>query len=92
MKKIVLPVFIVLSACAAVIPEPDPLPPAENDTCNAATYANLIGQDDEALERVLLMGLVRVIRPGMAVSMDYRPNRINFAIGASGRIDRIYCG
>ncbi|NBD30972.1 MAG: hypothetical protein GVY31_13155 [Alphaproteobacteria bacterium] len=80
----------VLTACAQ--PGPLTLPDPAEDSCGAAPHAALVGQDATALERVLIIGPVRVIRPGMAVTMDYRPDRINFEIGQDGRIVRIYCG
>jgi hypothetical protein len=52
----------------------------------------MVGRHDTALERVLILGPVRVIRPGMAVTMDHRPDRINFPISEAGRITRIHCG
>lgn len=74
-------------------PPPDPaLPQSEADLCDAGSYAGLIGRDGTALERVLLLGQVRVIRPGDAVTMDLRPERINFEIGPDGRIARVFCG
>jgi len=81
-------VFIVLAACATTAPLPEPA----EDTCNAGAYDNLIGQQATALERVLLLGAVRVIRPNDAVTMDFRPERINFMIGADESITRIRCG
>lgn len=80
----------VLTACAQ--PGPPTLPDPAEDSCGGAPHAALVGQDATALERVLIIGPVRVIRPGMAVTMDYRPDRINFEIGQDGRIVRIYCG
>ena len=35
---------------------------------------------------------LRVIAPGMAVTMDYRPDRLNIETDAQGRITRIKCG
>ena len=73
-------------------PERPAVPPADQDTCGAAPYARLIGQDATALERELILRQVRVIRPGMAVTMDFRPERINFDIDENDRIARIFCG
>lgn len=91
-----LPLLLILAACAAPAPErsaPQPaVPSAAEDTCGAAPHAALVGQDGTALERVLIMREVRVIRPGDPVTRDLRPQRINFDIGPSGRIDRIFCG
>lgn len=89
----IAPVILLLAACAQT-PGPvlPPVTPIAEDTCNAAQYSDLIGQDATALERVLLMGPVRVIRPDMAVTMDYSAARINFAIDAGNRITGITCG
>ncbi len=68
------------------------MPPPGEDTCQAAPYARLVGQDGTALERELILRQVRIIRPGMVVTADVRPERINFEIAADARISRIYCG
>ncbi len=82
--------FLILLAACAEAEISDPLP--VNDTCNAAAYGNLISQDATALERVLIMGKVRVLRPGDAMTMDYWPDRINFMIDDGNRIAQITCG
>ena len=87
MKKIAF--TMVLAACAETLP---PVPAAAQDTCNAGNYAELIGQDATALELVLILGKVRVIRPGDAVTMDFLTDRINFQIDANERISAITCG
>ena len=87
--------LVVLAGCAAApppVPVPPPVPAPAADTCAAAPYARLIGQDATALERELIMRQVRVIRPGMAVTEEFVGERINFEIDAAGRIARIYCG
>lgn len=94
MKKIpLIAVFVFLAACDVVAPPVarPTLPTPAQDTCNATQYAALIGQDATALERILLLGEVRVIRPGQAVTLDFRPERINFNIGPDNRIATINC-
>lgn len=96
MKKLFLIAPLVfLAACempqSPAAPSGPIVPPAAEDTCNAAQYTALIGQDATALERVLLLGQVRVIRPGDAVTMDFRPERINFNVAADNRITTITC-
>ena len=96
--------LMALSACGASIPAgggmggaavPPPsgsYPTGMDNSCDGERYGTLVGQDATALERVLIMREVRVIRPGMVVTQDYRPDRINFEIDAAGRIARITCG
>ncbi|MEL6683527.1 MAG: I78 family peptidase inhibitor [Pseudomonadota bacterium] len=81
--------LLLLAACAPVAP---PLPPTLEDTCGAGDYAGLIGQDATQLEKVLVLGPVRVIRPGDAVTMDFIPERINFGINADDTIIEVSCG
>ena len=85
--------FLLLAACAVPDTAPAPLPaPALPDTCNATRHMGLIGQPATALERVLIMDMVRVIRPDDMVTMDFRPDRINFYINAEETISDIRCG
>jgi hypothetical protein len=79
---------LLLTGCAAT---QAPLPAPSQDTCNATTYGTLIGQPATALERVLLMGKVRVIRPNQPVTKDFWPDRINFMIDESEVIASISC-
>jgi hypothetical protein len=87
MKRLSL--LILLAACAPASPR---LPPMLEDTCGATDYANLIGQDATALEKVLILGMVRVIRPGDAVTQDFRPGRINFGINNANKVIEVSCG
>ncbi len=88
MKRIIA--LIALTGCAT--PQQPALPPQLEDTCNATRFANLIGQEATALETTLLLGPVRVIRPGDMVTMDFRPDRVNFKIDANEVILAIDCG
>ncbi|PJI86420.1 peptidase inhibitor I78 family protein [Yoonia maricola] len=87
MKRILA--LIALAGCTAAEP---PLPPQLEDTCGAAAFADLIGQDATALERTLVLGPVRLIRPGDVVTMDFRPDRVNFKINDTETIQSIDCG
>ena len=87
MKRLLI--LIALAGCTVAEP---PLPPQLEDTCGATNFADLIGQDATALEKTLLLGPVRVIRPGDAVTMDFRPDRINFKIAENETIRTIDCG
>ena len=93
MKRLVL--LFLLVACGPTQPQINGqpiLPTEEQDTCGARTYANLIGQPTTALEKVLILGRVRLIRPMTAVTMDFVSERINFGIDGSETIKSITCG
>ncbi len=96
MKHILAPfVLLALTACVAAPTGPgqqQPVPEPMPDTCGATPLAGLVGQDATALERELILRPVRVIRPDMAITMDFSPDRINFDIDGANRITRIWCG
>ena len=84
-------------------PEPKPgasQPPAvppEDDACGAAKltdYLNRLPTDDVTTGIAQTVGhdRIRTIKPGDAVTMDFRPDRLNVEIGEDGRIQRIRCG
>ena len=87
MKKLFI--LMILAGCSTAGPS---LTPLAEDTCGAIDYAQLIGQPATTLERVLLLGKVRVIRPGQPVTMDFWPDLINFMIDKGENIDAINCG
>lgn len=103
MKHLVLPICLLLAGCAGVTspqntgggttaPPAGSFPTGTKNTCDGERFGPLIGQDATALERVLFLGQVRVIRPGDLTTEDYVPARLNFNIGPDGRIVSIFCG
>ena len=96
MKKLI--VLLALAACTTASPQiaKDPigrgLPTGLDDTCRAVRYHTLLKQDATALEKVLILGQVRIIRPNSIVTQDYRPERMNFHINTANQIDKISCG
>ncbi len=89
----ILPILLLMlvQACADA-PGMSPVPAEGEDTCGARAQVALVGQGATALERVLILGQVRLLRPGDAATMDHRPERINFLIDGNERIARITCG
>ena len=73
-------------------PVANAIPTGLDDTCGAARYAGIIGQDAFVLERGFRPGEIRVIRPGTVASQEYIPNRLGFEISNSNKIRRIICG
>ncbi|MDQ2095794.1 I78 family peptidase inhibitor [Rhodalgimonas zhirmunskyi] len=59
--------------------------------CAASSLAGFVGQP---VNDVDLAGNdpLRIIAPGMAVTMDYSPERLNVETDANGVIVRFYCG
>jgi len=97
MKKLIL--LMALAACSAQTPTAskpvavgDALPTGMDDTCHAVRYHTLLNQDATQLEKILILGQVRIIRPGTIVTQDYAPQRMNFHVGENGKINQISCG
>ena len=84
--------FLGIAGCSSPPNALPTLPSPEADSCDIRQYADLIGQDATALERVLILGQVRVIRPNTMVTQDFRPERVNFYIAADETIMRLACG
>lgn len=87
-----LMLLVLLAGCGAPTVGEPALPALAEDTCGANQHGALIGQDVSTLEQVLIMRQVRILRPGTAMTMDFRAERINFEIGRDERIKRIFCG
>ncbi len=73
---------MVLAACEATQTE---------DACGADDYRGLVGQPLAAVTLPADLG-ARIIGPDTAVTMDFRPERLNIAVDGSGIIERVYCG
>jgi len=65
--------------------------------CNADKVSHITGQalsarvEQEALHSSGA-GMLRVIRPGQAVTRDYRSERLNLQLNDHGVVVRAYCG
>ncbi|MEL6550947.1 MAG: I78 family peptidase inhibitor [Pseudomonadota bacterium] len=90
--------FAVSCALAACTPV-EPVGPIETPAtgaalapCGADALQGLVGQSREDLMRTEILGPVRIIRPGMAVTMDFLPARLNITLDAAERVTRVSCG
>jgi hypothetical protein len=92
----ILILLVALTACA-------PVPPAETPaetqagTCSAEAAGSLVGKPYSAgaIEQARVASgskAVRVIRPGMAVTMDYRIDRLNVDLDEKDVVTRVHCG
>jgi uncharacterized lipoprotein YajG len=93
---LLLPAVFALAACAsqpAADATTSPAPasamptPAQSHVGKPATDANI-----QSAFKASGAKTVRSIKPGQAVTMDYREDRVNVYQDASGNIERISCG
>lgn len=81
---------LMLAACQLEAPDPPALPPAKS--CGAEGLSDLIGRPATVLETMRFAAPTRILRPGMAMTMDYAPGRLNIEIDAQEVIVRLFCG
>jgi hypothetical protein len=62
------------------------------DACGASAYQYLVGKPGVLLDGMRFSQDVRVIQPGMAVTMDYRADRLNFRLDGRDVIVEVSCG
>ena len=90
----VLLLALPMAACAPMPPQDAP-PQATQCIADAAVWAIGQGVGDEIVERVRVdtgSQSVRVIRPGQAVTMDYRHDRVNIKLNERDAIVGVSCG
>ncbi|MEO5494362.1 MAG: I78 family peptidase inhibitor [Sphingomonas sp.] len=93
MRRIAL-LAVALGGCAAVAPLPGP---PLRGKCSTARLEEFVGKTltvDLIHEAMVRAGVKdsRGIRPGQAVTMDYRADRLNIYTDAKGSIERFSCG
>jgi hypothetical protein len=100
MRAAALICLLAVSACSEPVQSLPPLdsgpagaqPPAAPDSCGAAGYAVLIGQNLSAFQAQARQGPTRILRPGQAVTMDFNEQRLNVAVDANDVITGVRCG
>lgn len=91
-KFLILSALALPMALAACVTEGSgPATPVEN-ACGATALQWMVGRPAAEAGRINHPGTVRVIQPGMAVTMDYRADRLNIEISEAGTIARVFCG
>lgn len=82
-------------------PDPRPAPPsaADLESCNGADYADAVGKFLVAGEagpgEINVDELPephRIMKPGMAYTMEFNPNRLILEVSGTGRIQTVRCG
>ncbi|TVP70910.1 MAG: hypothetical protein EA339_11670 [Rhodobacteraceae bacterium] len=82
--------LFVLAACQPMPDDKDTM--TDPTSCIAPRLQGSVGQRIATLDPVQLPDPKRIIGPGTAVTMDYRPERLNVQHDAAGIIIRIFCG
>lgn len=80
-----------LAACTTM---ERPAAPVEGGACNADPAQPFVGKSASAAEQARTASgarTMRLIRPGQAVTMDYRPDRLNVELDASDNIAKLSC-
>lgn len=92
---------IVFAACAACTPTaaPEPTPPSAKGgaQCSVERMIDMIGEraTPSVVERAQRRSGARTVRrydSGSALTMDFRPDRLNVEVGEFGRIVKLSCG
>ena len=87
----------VLGACASTGPETGGNQPPMADSCKADAAKSVVGQSatPDVVEQARTQAgaeVARVLKPGQAVTMEYRAGRLNVMVDANGVIESVRCG
>ncbi len=96
MRSIIVLTGLALSACAATAPPP-PAGPAGPGICRPGGLAQFTGQPASQqlgadIQRVSGARTLRWVAHGMAVTMEYRADRVTVWLTADNRVERANCG
>lgn len=80
-----------LAACQMVAPVSPPPPPIAG-ACGADGLQGLVGQPAQVLDTMRFSQALRILRPGMAMTMDYSAERLNIEVDGNEQIIRVSCG
>lgn len=81
---------LLLAACQAGAPAA----PAEagQTACAAERFGQWVGKPLESLDKSQLPAQTRILHPDSVATMDYRADRLNVHVDASGKVARVVCG
>jgi hypothetical protein len=95
--RIVLVAALLSSACTPVEMRGEtPAAPPVAAACNADSLGDLVGKRASDARADVMQSrsgarTLRWIAPNTAVTMDFRPDRLNVYVDAKGRIERFTC-
>jgi len=61
------------------------------DICGASHFQDLIGKPESQINRDALPLHTRIIRPGVMVTQDFLPERLNIRVGPDGKVASLQC-
>ena len=61
------------------------------DTCHASQFRALVGTAASGINRDTLPAHTRIISPGMMVTQDFSPERLNIRVGPDGKVAALEC-
>ena len=99
MRKVIALAPLLIAACSTVSAKQD-VPNQEQATggeCRSAGIEGFAGSEaSEAVGNEILAKtgakLLRWLKPGQMVTMEFRADRVNAHLDASGKIERVNCG
>ena len=93
MKHLIpLAALLLVAACDMAMPEPDVDGMPTSDALCGADDQSLVGRPEAVLAAMTFPLSTRIFRTGDALTMDYRPDRLNIEIGVDDTIVVVSCG
>lgn len=90
--RLSLGLVLMLAACAQVGNDKAGGPAGPVGTCAAKDHQDWVGKRVDVLNDVELPPGTRVLFPTTPATMDFNEARMNVAVDAADRIERVYCG
>ncbi len=61
------------------------------DVCRARQFRSLIGTPASSIDRSTLPAHTRIISPGMMITQDFSPERLNVRVAPDGKVAAVEC-
>ncbi|MET0240574.1 MAG: I78 family peptidase inhibitor [Sphingobium sp.] len=96
-RLLIIGAIALLAGCSTMTAGPPASPSTTADACNAAAVQDRVGQTATAqlgadLLKATGARTLRWLAPGMAATMDFRPDRLSVSYDENLAIVRIACG
>ena len=61
------------------------------DVCHASRFRSLVGAAASSIDRSTLPPHTRIISPGMMITQDFSPERLNIRVAPDGKVVAVGC-